>query len=211
MAIALPDLPYACDALEPVISAATLKLHHGAHHRSYVDKLNGLIKGTEFEHAPLEEIVRRSGWSKHWDARSRAIFNNAAQAWNHAFYWRCLRPPQRGSGIAAHTAGPLAERVKAAFGGVQAFVDAFKAAATGLFGSGWVWLVDDAGIEIEVTPNADTPIAHGRRPLLVLDVWEHAYYLDYQAKRAAYVDATVELLDWRFAERNFAGQEALHA
>jgi Fe-Mn family superoxide dismutase len=200
MAITLPDLPYDYDALHPVISAATMKLHHGAHHRGYVDKLNALIKGTDLADASLESIVERS---------SGAIFNNAAQAWNHAFYWRSLRPK------VPHGApqGALAARIDADFGGHQRFRELFKAAAMGVFGSGWVWLVDAGGkLEIKPTANADTPIAHGEQPLLVLDVWEHAYYLDYQSRRLAYVEGAVDLLlDWEFAERNFARQEAVHA
>lgn len=200
MAITLPELPYDYDALQPVISAATMKLHHGAHHRGYVDKLNALIKGTDLADASLESIVKRS---------SGAIFNNAAQAWNHAFYWRSLRPK------VSHGApqGALAARIDADFGGQQRFGELFKAAAMGVFGSGWVWLVDIGGkLEIKPTANADTPIAHGQQPLLVLDVWEHAYYLDYQSRRLAYVEGAVDLLlDWEFAERNFARQEAVHA
>jgi Fe-Mn family superoxide dismutase len=200
MAITLPELPYDYDALHPVISAATMKLHHGAHHRGYVDKLNALIKGTDLADASLESIVERS---------SGAIFNNAAQAWNHAFYWRSLRPK------VPHGApqGALAARIDADFGGHQRFGELFKAAAMGVFGSGWVWLVDAGGrLEIKPTANADTPIAHGGQPLLVLDVWEHAYYLDYQSRRLAYVEGAVDLLlDWEFAERNFARQEAVHA
>lgn len=200
MAITLPELPYDYDALHPVISAATMKLHHGAHHRGYVDKLNALIKGTDLADASLESIVKRS---------SGAIFNNAAQAWNHAFYWRSLRPK------VSHGApqGALAARIDADFGGQQRFGELFKAAAMGVFGSGWVWLVDIGGkLEIKTTANADTPIAHGQQPLLVLDVWEHAYYLDYQSRRLAYVEGAVDLLlDWEFAERNFARQEAVHA
>ena len=198
MAITLPELPYDYDALHPVISAATLKLHHGAHHRGYVDKLNALVKGTEFADASLESIVERS---------AGAIFNNAGQAWNHAFYWRSLRPK------VPHGApqGALAARIDADFGGQQRFGELFKAAAMGVFGSGWVWLVDAGGkLEIKPTANADTPIAHGQQPLLVLDVWEHAYYLDYQSRRLAYVEGAVDLLlDWEFAERNFARQEAV--
>ncbi|HYD55953.1 MAG TPA: superoxide dismutase [Burkholderiales bacterium] len=209
MAIALPDLPYAYDALEPVISAATLKLHHGAHHRTYVDKLNALVKGSELEALPLEDIVRRSAWAMHSTPAMRPVFNNAAQAWNHAFYWRSLRPKVPGG----RPEGALAERIDAAFGSHERFKELFKAAAMQAFGSGWVWLVDDGGVlEISVTSNADTPLVHKQRPLLVLDVWEHAYYLDYQSRRVGYVDAAVDLLlDWEFAERNYAGQDAVHA
>ena len=200
MAITLPDLPYDYDALHPVISAATMKLHHGAHHRGYVDKLNALIKGTDLEQASLESIVRRSGG---------AIFNNAAQAWNHAFYWRSLRPKLR------HRApqGEVAARLDADFGGLPQFAAQFKAAAAGVFGSGWAWLVEhDGRLHIRVTSNAGTPIEHGQKPILVLDVWEHAYYLDYQSRRLEYVEGAVDLLlDWEFAERNLARQEAVVA
>lgn len=201
MAIKLPDLPYDYDALQPVISAATLKLHHGAHHRGYVDKLNGLLKGSALEEAPLEEIIQRSS--------AGAIFNNAAQAWNHAFYWRSLRPKAQ----SGRPQGALAARIDAAFGSQQRFSELFKAAAMGVFGSGWVWLIEDGGsLEIKATANADTPIAHGHTPLLVLDVWEHAYYLDHQSRRIEYVEGVVDdLLDWEFAQRNFAQQEAVHA
>jgi Fe-Mn family superoxide dismutase len=209
MAITLPDLPYDYDALQPVISSATLKLHHGAHHRGYVDKLNALIRGTELENAPLETIVKRSALAAASDQASRLVFNNAAQAWNHAFYWRSLGPKFR-RGVPQ---GALASRINADFGGQQKFSELFKAAALSVFGSGWVWLVEDGGkLEIKTTANADTPIAHGQVPLLVLDVWEHAYYLDYQSRRIEYVEGAVDfLLDWKFAERNFTQQEAAHA
>lgn len=209
MPIAFPDLPYGYDALQPVISPATLQLHHGAHHRGYVDKLNALVKGSELDSAPLETIVRRSAWSAAVDPESRLIFNNAAQAWNHAFYWRSLRPKLPGGG----PKGALAARLDADFGGPQRFNELFKTAALSVFGSGWVWLIEDGGhLRIQATANADTPIAHGHAPLLVLDVWEHAYYLDYQSRRVAYVEGAVDfLLDWEFAERNFARREAAHA
>ena len=190
MNIALPPLPYEYEALEPVISAATMKLHHGAHHRGYVDKLNALINGSEFEGAALETIVNHS---------SGAVFNNAAQAWNHAFFWNSLQPQKH----RAAPRGPLAER----------FSDAIKTAAIGLFGSGWVWLVEDGGIlKVSATSNADTPLVHGQKPLLVLDVWEHAYYLDRQNRRDLYVAGVVDhLLNWEFAERNLLNKEAVHA
>src|SRR5689334_8531037 len=179
MTIALPPLPYDYADLEPLISSATMKLHHGAHHRGYVDKLNALVKGTQFEAATLEDIVKRS---------SGSIFNNAAQAWNHAFFWNSLRP--KAPGPARRTA--LAAR----------FHEVLKSAANALFGSGWVWLVEDDGIlKVAATANADTPIVHGQKPLLVIDVWEHAYYLDHQNRRDLYVAAVVDqLLNWEFAE-----------
>lgn len=208
MAITLADLPYDYDALQPVISPATLKLHHGAHHRGYVDKLNALVKGTALDNEPLETIVKRSALAAASDPAYRLIFNNAAQAWNHAFYWRSLAPKfLRGA-----LEGALAARIDRDFGGQRKFSDLFKATAMSVFGSGWVWLVDDGGIlRITVTANADTPIVHGQLPLLVLDVWEHAYYLDYQSRRLGYVEGSVDsLLDWRFADHNFARQEAAH-
>ena len=204
MPITLPELPYGYEALEPLISSATLKLHHGAHHRGYVDKLNALVK----DDAPLEAIMQRSARRATTDASARAVFNNAAQAWNHAFYWRSLRP--KGSGGAPR--GVLAERIGATFGGQAQLAEQLKAAALAVFGSGWTWLVSDGGVlRITSTANADSPIVHGQQPLLVLDVWEHAYYLDYQSRRVEYVVAVVDhLLNWEFAERNFA-QEAAHA
>jgi Fe-Mn family superoxide dismutase len=204
MPLTLPELPYGYDALEPVVSSATLKLHHGAHHRGYIDKLNALVR----DEVPLEQVIRRSARRAATDATERAIFNNAAQAWNHAFYWDSLRP--KGSGGAPR--GPLAERIAATFGDQKKLVEQLKAAALGVFGSGWTWLVSDGGVlRITSTANADSPIAHGQQPLLALDVWEHAYYLDYQSRRADYVAAVVDhLLNWEFAERNFA-KEPVHA
>lgn len=190
MTIILPPLPYEHHALEPVISAATLKLHHGAHHRGYVDKLNALIKGSALEGASLEQIVKRS---------SGSVFNNAAQAWNHAFFWSSLRPKARHRGSKSHLAARFAE--------------ALKSAAAGHFGSGWIWLVEEGGIlKVTATANAGTPIAQGQKPLLVIDVWEHAYYLDHQNRRDVYVAGVVDhLLDWEFAERNLLDEEATHA
>jgi Fe-Mn family superoxide dismutase len=210
MTIALPPLPYDYDALEPVISSATLKLHHGTHHRGYIEKLNALIKGSELEAADLETIVRRSAAQTDASAVGRYIFNHAAQAWNHAFFWNSLRPKQRGGGAPR---GALAARIAAEFGDERQFARAFKSAALGVFGSGWAWLVAEQGeLRIVTTANADTPIVHAQTPLLVLDVWEHAYYLDYQSRRDAYSAAVVDqLLNWEFAQRNFPSEEALHA
>jgi Fe-Mn family superoxide dismutase len=209
MAITLPDLPYDYDALQPIISAATLKLHHGAHHRGYVDKLNALVKGSELEGAPLETIVKRSAVAARHDPRSGALFNNAAQAWNHAFYWRSLTPKV----LAGRPRDALAARIDADLGGYERFSERFKTVAAGVFGSGCVWLIEAGGtLQVTTTANADTPIVHGQVPLLVLDVWEHAYYLDYQSRRPAYAAGVVDfLLDWDFAARNFARQEAVHA
>ena len=187
MQITLPPLLYEYHALEPVVSAATLKLHHGAHHRGYVDRLNGQIHGSALEAEPLEEIIRRSTGS---------VFNNAAQAWNHAFFWKALRPNTR----------PAPRSVLAA-----RHADSMRAAAAGFFGSGWVWLVEDAGVlKVTATANAGTPLTSGQKPLLVIDLWEHAYYLDYQNRRDAYIDGVIGLLDWEFAERNLL-EDAAHA
>ena len=176
----LPDLPYPVDALEPFISARTLQTHHGKHHRAYVEKANTLL-GEDAGSA--EEVIARSARSP----ATKALFNNAAQAWNHAFYWKSLRPGGR-----------------RAPGEFAAHIERLKAAAIGHFGSGWVWLVQEAGeIKVVATSNADTPLIHGTTPLLVIDVWEHAYYLDRQERRADYVNAVVDhLLDWDFAAAN---------
>jgi Fe-Mn family superoxide dismutase len=174
MRIELPDLPYPADALEPWISRRTLQVHHGKHHRGYVDKVKALVSDSG---ESLEAVIARAAG----DAAQRVLFNNAAQAWNHAFYWRSLRPK----------AGP-------APAALTQWAEALKSAALGHFGSGWAWLVrDGAGLKVMTTANADTPIAHGLEPLLVIDVWEHAYYLDYQERRAAYLAAVVDnLLNW---------------
>ncbi|MCG3200703.1 MAG: Superoxide dismutase [Fe] [Gammaproteobacteria bacterium] len=200
MAIELPDLPYPYEALVPLISGTTLKTHHGRHHRAYVDNLNALVRGTDLADKPLEDIVRHAARRKASDPAMTAVFNNAAQAWNHAFYWRSLaprtdRPPQ----------GELARRLTADFGSQNAFAQALTSAATKHFASGWAWLVADRGaLRILTTANADTPIVQGFVPLLVIDVWEHAYYLDYQADRARYVGGVVDhLLNWSFAEENY--------
>ena len=199
MPIELPHLPYASDALEPVISRATLKAHHGRHHRGYVEKTNALIRDTALADQTLESIVKQSALRAADDPAMRGLFNNAAQAWNHAFYWKSLRPQD-----ASRPRGALAGRIDADFGSLSSFADALKAAATGHFGSGWAWLIWDAGaLKIVTTANADTPIVHGQAPLLVIDVWEHAYYLDHQERRGAYVEGIVDnLLDWDFAGRN---------
>ena len=200
MTIELPGLPYSYDALAPVISEATLRTHHGKHHRAYVDKTNALIRDTDLASGTLETIVKQCAQRAASNAAMRPLFNNAAQAWNHAFYWRSLRP-NGGSG----PQGALAARIKSDFGSDQTFAEAFKSAAVGHFGSGWAWMLLDGGLlKIVTTSNADTPIVRGQVPLLVIDVWEHAYYLDHQERRAAYVAGVVDkLLDWDFAASNF--------
>ena len=201
MTIDLPKLPYPHDALAPVISETTLRTHHGKHHRGYVDRVNALITDTPVASEPLEAVVK---WAAGWKGNHKtaaAIFNSAAQAWNHEFYWKSLRP--RGG---PRPEGPLAALIASEFGSHDGLARAYIEAATGHFGSGWAWLVmEGTALKIITTSNADTPLVHGQAPLLVIDVWEHAYYLDYQERRAAYVAAVVnELLDWEFARRNFA-------
>jgi superoxide dismutase, Fe-Mn family len=194
----LPDLAYDLDALEPYMSRRTLELHHGRHHAGYVKKLNGLIEGTAWETKPLDDIVRGT----HGDDAAKGIFNNAAQDWNHSFFWRSMSPDGGGE-----PGGDLATRLAKDFGSLDGFRAAFKETATGVFGSGWTWLVvDGAKLKVTGTSNAVTPIVDGKRPLLTLDVWEHAYYVDYQNDRGGFVDAFLEhLVNWSFAADNLAG------
>jgi Fe-Mn family superoxide dismutase len=184
----LPPLPYAEDALAPVISAETLKLHHGKHHKKYVDTTNQLLEKEPLHAATREEVVR---------AASGKLFNNAAQAWNHHFYWHSLSPKRQ------RPAGALLHRLEKDFGSYDGFAGKFAAAANGQFGSGWAWLVEkDGKLEVVSTSNADTPMAHGIKCLLTVDVWEHAYYVDYRNERERYVSAIFERLNWQFAEKN---------
>ncbi|HET7526431.1 MAG TPA: superoxide dismutase [Burkholderiaceae bacterium] len=200
MPVELPYLEYSFDALEPHISSATLKTHHGKHHKAYVDKTNALIAGTPLAGASLEEIVRHAAQRRTSEKAMAKLFNQAAQAWNHDFYWRSLRPPS-----SAKPTGSLGDGIRGTFGSQAQFEDALKAAASEQFGSGWAWLVlDGRTLRIVTTPNADTPIVHGQRPLLTIDVWEHAYYLDYQSKRPEHLDAVIgHLLNWDFAAHNY--------
>ena len=195
MAFELPPLPYSRDALEPFISAQTLTFHHGEHHRTYVETLNKLIAGSPYEKLALVEIIQRAA-DKESD---RKIFNNAAQAWNHTFFWSCMKPH---GGDAPD--GELGRRIDADFGGLQPFCDAFKQAATGQFGSGWAWLVlDGSTLKVTKTPNADLPMVHNQKAILTMDVWEHAYYLDYQNKRPDYISTFLDkLVNWDFAAKN---------
>ena len=197
MKIALPELPYPPDALEGHISFQTLDFHHDKHHRAYVGNLNKLIEDTELEGNTLEEIIKKAAH----DANSPAIFNNAAQVWNHTFYWNSMKPDGGGA-----PAGPIAERIEADFGGYDAFAEEFKKAALSQFGSGWAWLVlRENTLSVIKTSNADTPLAHDMKPLLTVDVWEHAYYLDYQNRRGDYLDAFIrELINWDFVNANLA-------
>lgn len=195
MSVTLPDLPYAKAALEPHISARTLDFHHGKHHKGYVDKANAAIEGTDLAGKSLETIVKAVAE----DPDRKGLFNNAAQAWNHAFFWQCMKPAGGGK-----PSGRLAERIEADFGGYLQFAAAFKNAGATLFGSGWVWLTLKGGkLNILQGANADTPIIHGEKPLLVVDVWEHAYYLDYQNRRADYLQAFLDhLVNWDFVKIN---------
>ena len=187
----LPDLPYALDALEPHMSRETLEFHHGKHHATYVEKLNELVEGTDLDGLPLEEIVRRS---------SGALFDNAAQAWNHGFFWQCLSPSGGGT-----PDQELGQAIAQGFGSLADFRERFTEAATALFGSGWAWLTlrDDGKLEIETTGNADTPLRNGGQPLLTCDLWEHAYYIDHRNKRPEYLEAFWQLANWRFADQCF--------
>ncbi|MFT4198114.1 MAG: Fe-Mn family superoxide dismutase [Pseudoxanthomonas sp.] len=190
MAIELPPLPYGRTALEPHISAETLDYHYGKHHRTYVDNLNKLIEGSEFAALPLEQIVRKS---------QGGMFNNAAQVWNHGFYWNCLSP--KGGG---EPSGRLAELIQQAFGGFARFKEEFTQVAVATFGSGWAWLVQrpDGALALVSTANAATPLTGEDTPLLTCDVWEHAYYIDYRNARPKYLEAFWNLVNWEFAAAN---------
>lgn len=184
----LPPLPYAEDALEPVISAETLRLHHDKHHKKYVDTANELLAKDPIQAASLEEVVRAS--------RGK-LFNNAAQAWNHDFYWQSLSPKRQ------RPSGALRARLEKDFGNYDRFAEAFAAAALGQFGSGWAWLLDkDGRLQVMATSNAETPMAQGIKCLLTVDVWEHAYYVDYRNERERYVSAVMDRLNWESAEKN---------
>jgi len=186
----LPPLPYALDALQPQISKETLEFHYGKHHQTYVTNLNNLIKGTEFESLQLEDIVKKS---------SAGIFNNAAQIWNHTFYWNSLAPKAGGK-----PAGAVAAAIDKKWNSFDAFKEAFTKSAVGNFGSGWTWLVrkPDGGLDIVNTSNAATPLTTADKPLLTCDVWEHAYYIDYRNRRPDYLGAFWNLVNWDFAARN---------
>lgn len=192
MAFQLPALPYAKNALLPHISEETLEYHYGKHHNSYVVNLNNLVPGTEFEGKSLEEIIKTS---------TGGVFNNAAQIWNHTFYWHCLAPNGGGE-----PTGALADAIKAAFGSFDAFKEEFTKSCVSNFGSGWTWLVKNADgtVAIANTSNAGCPLTSDATPLLTCDVWEHAYYIDYRNVRPDYVKAFWSLVNWEFAAENFA-------
>lgn len=198
MTFELPALPYAQDALEPHITANTLSFHHGKHHNAYVVNLNNMIAGSEFEGKSLEDIMKATAG----DASKAGIFNNAAQIWNHTFYWHSMAPNGGGK-----PTGALADKIDADFGSFDAFVDAFKTAGATQFGSGWAWLVlnTDGKLEVVKTLNAECPLTDGVTPLLTMDVWEHAYYLDFQNRRPDYIATFLEsLVNWEFAAENLA-------
>ena len=192
MAYELPPLPYAKDALEPTISAETLEYHYGKHHQTYVTNLNNLVPGTEFEGKSLEEIITKA---------SGGIFNNSAQVWNHTFYWNCMTPNAKGT-----PEGDLAAAIDSTFGSFDEFKETFSKSAATNFGSGWTWLVKnaDGSIAIVNTSNAGCPLTDGQKPLLTVDVWEHAYYIDFRNARPKYLEAFWRLVNWDFVAENFA-------
>ncbi len=198
MSIVLPDLPYLKNDLEPYISAKTLEFHHGKHHAAYVNNTNNLIQGTNFEKADLETIIKETVNN----SSTAGIFNNSAQVWNHTFYWHSMK--KNGGGEPPKT---LLDKINADFGGYEKFVQEFKQAAATQFGSGWAWLVldpTDNKLKVIKTPNAETPITKNLKPLITIDVWEHAYYLDYQNRRPDYIDTFINhLVNWEFALKNF--------
>jgi Fe-Mn family superoxide dismutase len=197
MAFELPPLPYAEDALEPAYSARTISFHYGKHHKTYVDTLNKLVAGTDLEGKSLEDVIMAVAGKP----EKQPVFNNAAQVWNHTFFWQGMKPGGGGA-----PSGALGDKIVATFGSYEKFVEDFKAAAVSRFGSGWAWLVADNGdLKIVSTPNAEMPASPGVTPLLVVDVWEHAYYLDYQNLRPVYTQTFFDkLVDWDFAAANWA-------
>jgi Fe-Mn family superoxide dismutase len=197
MTYELPPLPYDYNALDPYISAKTLEFHHDKHHAAYVTNYNNLIKDTDLADKSIEEVIKAT----YNDSSKTGIFNNGAQAWNHSFFWNSLKPGGGGA-----PTGAVAEKIDADLGGYDKFKEEFKKAATTQFGSGWAWLVLDNGtLKVVNSPNAVNPLALGHTPLLTLDVWEHAYYLDYQNKRPDFIDAFINnLLNWDFVNQNLA-------
>lgn len=197
MSVKLEALPYSMKALEPYISSRTLEFHYGKHHKAYVDNTNALVSATGFEEVDLETIISKTAG----DVSKTTLFNNAAQVWNHSFYWKCMK--ENGGGTPA---GEIAQKIIQEFGSYEKFTEQFKNAGVTQFGSGWVWLVLNGNrLEILKTQNADTPIAHGMKPLLTADVWEHAYYLDYQNRRPDYLrDFLEHLVNWDFVNSSLA-------
>lgn len=199
MAFELPPLPYASDALSPHLTPETLSFHHGKHHNAYVTNLNNLAKGTEFETMSLEAVIKATAGK----ADKAGIFNNAAQIWNHTFYWHSMKPKGGGK-----PTGAIAAKIDADFGSYDKFVEAFSQAGATQFGSGWAWLVLDGGkLKVTKTPNAETPLSTSATPLLTMDVWEHAYYIDFRNRRPDYIKVFLEhLVNWDFANKNLAGK-----
>ncbi|HEY9771829.1 MAG TPA: superoxide dismutase [Coleofasciculaceae cyanobacterium] len=197
MAYELPSLPYDYTALEPLISKSTLEFHHDKHHAAYVSKYNDAVKDTEWDNKPIEEVIKAIAK----DESKSGLFNNAAQAWNHTFYWHCMKPNASGT-----PTGELAKKIEADFGSFEQFIEAFKNAGATQFGSGWAWLVLDGDtLKVTKTLNADNPLTKEQIPLLTMDVWEHAYYLDYQNKRPDYIDNFIgKLVNWDFVAQNLA-------
>jgi len=195
MAFTLPELPWAKDALAPTISAETIEYHYGKHHQAYVDNLNKLAPGSRYEAMSLEDVIKAS----YNQTNEKKVFNNAAQVWNHTFFWSSLAPKAGGA-----PTGAIAGAINKAFGSFDDFRKKFNEAAVAQFGSGWAWLVKtaDGGLAIETTSNADTPFAAGKTCILTLDVWEHAYYIDYRNARAKFADAFWNIVNWDFANRN---------
>ena len=199
----LPPLPWSEDALAPVVSAKTIGLHYGKHHRTYVNKLNELVAGTPLADMPLERVIAESA-----NGKNPKVFNNAAQTWNHTFFWNCLRPNGGGK-----PGSQIAQRIDSDLGGLDAFKKSFADTAVNTFGSGWAWLaMKDGKLEIMSTSNADNPLTKGATPLLTIDVWEHAYYVDYENRRPEFVAAVIDkLLNWEFAEKQMANAGARKA
>lgn len=193
MAFELPELPYAKDALAPHISEETLEYHYGKHHQAYVNKLNGMLAGSEFENASLEDIIMKA---------DGGMFNNAAQIWNHTFYWHSMSPNGGGE-----PNGTLSSAIEKTFGSIDKFKEEFTTAGMTQFGSGWAWLVKNSNGELEIvkTPNAGNPMTDGKTPLLTCDVWEHAYYIDTRNDRGQYISNFWNLVNWEFAQKNFEG------
>ncbi len=196
MAFELPSLPYDKSALEPHMSAQTLEFHHGKHHNTYVTNLNNLTKDTPMATKPLEDVIHEA-----WKSGNTGVFNNAAQVWNHTFFWHCMKPAGGGA-----PTGAIADKINEAFGSYDKFKDEFKAAGATQFGSGWAWLVLDGGkLKISKTPNAENPMVHGQTALLTCDVWEHAYYLDFQNRRPDFLATFLDnLVNWDFVNEQLA-------
>jgi len=196
----LPALPYELDALEPHISRQTLEFHHGKHHAAYVNNLNKLVDGTDLDGKSIEDTITAVAGN----SEKAGVFNNAAQVWNHSFYWQCIKP-----GGGGQPTGALADKINADFGSFEKFIEAFKAAGATQFGSGWAWVsVDNGNLVVESTPNQDSPLMAGRTPILGLDVWEHAYYLNYQNRRPDYIAAFWNVINWDEVARRYAAATA---